>query len=178
MYASYCATPTGDRIAILGRTRTDVAGIVQAADGDRPNLALAPAPAIAATPRDGTILYVEVGLPLGKLLQGSPVAKAAEGVERITLELGERAGNIFVEAKLRAKDRKQARRVADIVNGARAFVSNLGLMEQLPLAVQDVYDGLLAEVQGSDVRLGFELAARDVAYLLEELRDELGAALR
>lgn len=173
VYASYHATPNGDRVAILGRTAGDVARVVKAADGELPRLADAPRPAIDAAPRAGTFLYVEVGLPLGGLLGDSPVALVANNIERTTLELGERDGKVFAEMKVRAKDRDAARRVADIVNGARAFLSNLGLVEQLPLPVQDLYDGLVAEVSGSDVRFGLAMSPRDIEYLLDELRTEL-----
>lgn len=173
VYGSFHATPNGDRVAIIGRTAEDVARVVRAADGDAPGLNQASAPAIDAAPRAGTFLYLEVGLPLGKLLQETPVAKVANGVQRLTIELGEADGKIFVEAKVRAKDRSNARRIADLVNGARAVVTNLGLLDRVPPPVQDLYDGLMAEVEGSDVRLGFKMSARDLTYMLGELREQM-----
>lgn len=173
VYGSFFSTPNGDRVAILGKTSDDVVRVVRAAEGEAPRLAEAPQPAIDATPRAGAFCYVEVGLPFGKLLAGTPAATFANGVERLTVELGEHDGKIFIELKARAKDRNVARRIADVVNGARALVSNFGLMEQMPFAVQDLYDGLIAEVQGNDVRIGLDIPARDLVYMLGELKSEL-----
>jgi len=173
VFGSFFATPNGDRVAILARTPGDVARVVQAAEGGAPRLAEAQQPAILAAPRAGTFLYAEVGLPFGELLAHTPVAGVANGVERLTLELGEHDGKIFIELKARAKDRNVARRIADVLNGARALVSNFGLLEQVPFAVQDLYDGLIAEVQGNDVRIGLDIPARDLVYMLGELKSEL-----
>lgn len=173
VFGSFFATPSGDRVAILARTPSDVVRVVQAAEGAVPRLAEADRPAIAASPRAGAFCYVEVGLPFGELLANTPAATVANGVERLTIELGEHDGKIFIELKARTKDRNVARRIADVVNGARALVSNFGLIEQMPFAVQDLYDGLIAEVQGNDVRLGLDLPARDLVYMLGELKSEL-----
>jgi hypothetical protein len=173
VFASLFATPNGDRVAILAKTPKDVVRVVQAAEGGAPRLAEATRPAIDASPRPGAFWYVEVGLPFGELLADTPVATVANGVERLTIELGEHDGKIFIELKARAKDRNVARRIADVINGARALVSNFGLMEQMPFAVQDLYDGLIAEVQGNDVRIGLDMPGRDLVYMLEELKTEL-----
>jgi len=173
VFASYYATPDGDRVAILAKTPSDVVRVVQAAEGSTPRLAAADRPRVVATPRAGAFCYVEVGLPFGELLANTPVATVANGVERLTIELGEHDGKVFIELKARTKDRNVARRIADVVNGARALVSNFGVMEKMPFAVQDLYDGLIAEVQGNDVRLGLDLPARDLVYMLSELKSEL-----
>lgn len=173
VFGSVFSTPNGDRVAVLARTPSDVVRVVQAADGDAPRLAEAARPAIDATPRPGAFLYAEVGLPFGKLLANTPAATVANGVERLTVELGEHDGKIFIELTARAKDRNVARRIADVLNGARALVSNFGLMEQMPFAVQDLYDGLIAEVHGNDVRVGLDIPARDLVYMLGELQSEL-----
>jgi hypothetical protein len=173
VFGSFFATPNGDRVAVLARTPNDVVRVVQAADGEAPRLAEAARPAIDATPRAGAFCYVEVGLPFGELLANTPAAFVANGVERLTIELGEHDGKIFIELKARAKDRNVARRIADVVNGARALVANFGVMEQMPFAVQDLYNGLIAEVQGNDVRIGLDIPARDLVYMLGELQSEL-----
>jgi hypothetical protein len=173
VYGSFFSTPNGDRVAILAKTPSDVVRVVQAAEGEAPRLAEAAQPAILATPRAGAFCYVEVGLPFGELLANTPAATVANGVERLTIELGEHDGKIFIELKARAKDRNVARRIADVINGARALVSNFGLIDHMPFAMQDLYDGLIAEVQGNDVRVGLDIPARDLVYMLGELESEL-----
>jgi len=179
LVGSFHATPAGERVAILGRTVADVTGVIRAADGVAPRLADVAAPAIAATPRQGTFFYLEVGLPVPALLEsfdvelpgGDRVARLANGVQRLRIELGEAAGgDVFLELRVSTKDRRDARRIADAINGARAFISNFGLLEQLPFAAQDLYEGLIAEVEGNDVRLGLEIPPRDLTFMLQELR--------
>jgi hypothetical protein len=181
--ASTFATPVGDRVTILAKKGVDVVRVVRAADGDEPRLAQAERPRIQATPRPGTFLYVEAALPVNRMLDGTPFAKAAEGVERITIQMGEERGEgaegkLFFGATIRTRDGREARRVADVLNGARAFLANFGVLDRMPPAAMDLYDGIVAEVHGEDVELGFTMKASDLEYLVEELADEVGARLR
>ncbi len=170
LFAANFATPNGDRVAILGRDPEHVTRVVHAADGVAPRLTDSNQPAVDAAPSSGAVLYLEVGLPFERLLEDTPAALAGRYAQRLTVELGERDGRAFFEARVRTKDRNDARKLADLISGARALAGNLGLIEQLPLPLQDLYDGLIAEVRGGDVRLGMELPRKDLLYLMRELQ--------
>jgi len=170
LYSASFATPNGDRVAILGRAPEHVTRVVLAADGVAPRLADSQRPAVDAEPSAGTVLYLELALPFERLLEDTPAAIAGQYAQRLTVELGERDGRAFFEARVRTKDRGDARKLADLISGARALAGNLGLIEQLPLPLQDLYDGLIAEVRDGEVRLGLALPRKDLLYLARELQ--------
>lgn len=169
--ASLHATPNGERITVLARDPDDVVRVIRTVEGDAPALADVAAPAIEANPRQGAYFFLELGSPLESRLRGTPVEGAAREVKRLTIQIGEADERFFVEAKVRAGDRESARKVASVVNGMRAFLSMSGAMEQVPLGLQELYDGIAVQLEGDSLRVGFELATRDLAYLLEELHE-------
>jgi len=162
---------SNQRRIVIGQSPDRVVKVARTMLGEAQSLADVDQPAVLAKPRKGSYFYLEVGLPPGELLEGTPASKIASKARRFSVDLGEKGDNVYLHAMVATETEDDAHDVADVINGARSMIALSGILEQIPGAFADVLDDARDRVEGSSVRLSLSIAMADLREGLAELQE-------
>jgi hypothetical protein len=173
-----CLRPgPGDRRQIvLSKTQADLEQALDVLDGKRPSLAGQPQSELYAAPAAGTFVFVaasgileELAGPHGHGIQ--QVSAAARLTKGVRLELGEDAGNLSLDLRLRTEKPEDAQRIQKIFDGLLALP---GLLQGSDTEAGEVLDRLTqairVEALNEVAHVRFQYAAKALFAELQKLQ--------
>ncbi|MEM1451033.1 MAG: hypothetical protein AAF726_21900 [Planctomycetota bacterium] len=157
---------------VVGQNRDRVSKVIRTMLGDANSVADIDGAAVQAQPRKGSYVFVEVGLPFAELLEDTPASRVASKARRFTLDMGQRKDSVFIDAVVESGSDRDARDIADVVNGVRSMVTLSGVLEQIPVGLSEAFEDARAEIDGRSVRMGLSIPIEDLRESLIELQEQ------
>ena len=153
-------------VFVFGARTDDVKKALDVLDGKAASLSGKPCALNAATREGATVIARAIDLRQAKLPIKSPVLK---GVEQLSLEVGERAGESFFQSQVTVANAETAQQIKAVVDGTRALVLLAHCDD--PLA-KTVIEGLSAEQSSKTVTVKFHMGAEKVWEVVKKAVEE------
>lgn len=125
---------------------------------------------VAAKPLKNTFVYFETSedIPgMGQVEQISAVAALAQGLR---FELGEAAGQLFIDLSVTTLNAKDAQNVHSVLQGATALL-NLVMPQEIPAEVRDLVRNLHFGINGNQVGIEFRHDSRELLRIVKRLQE-------
>jgi hypothetical protein len=162
---------TAQRAIVFGTTPQKLEPALEALRGPK---AARRAGALTLATRPGCIAYLEVADVLRELMDRSPASRMANKANHLSMQLSEEGGELTFTAAVQTETEKDARQIAALVNGLKAFLSLVEPGEDVPEGVLDALDRAHATSQDNRVSLRFAVPSDLVDEARRRMRSELG----
>ena len=156
---------------VMGRSEEEITKALQALDGEGATLAGSDSPLVKDLPR-GTF-FRGAAVELGKLRE-RPGFRVLPHLERMTVNVGDREGEYFLDSKLIAEDAETAEQVKNMIEG---FRDALALQKEENSELAELAEALNVSSEKETVTLQWKISLEKLNQLVktaQEMRDRRG----
>ncbi len=129
---------------------------------------------LAASTREGDLVYVDVDAAMAELLGDNPASKLTSKARRLTLQVGQTDDQLTLRAVVVTAEEKDARQIAALVNGLKALLALADPSEEMPKPAYDALMDAQAKADGNTVVLEVSVPKSLLDEARREIRRELG----
>lgn len=129
---------------------------------------------LAASTREGDLVYVDVDAAMADLLGDNPASKLTGKAKRLTLQVGQNEDQLTLRAVVVTAEEKDARQIAALVNGLKALLALADPSEDMPKPAYDALMDAQAKADGNTVVLEVSVPKSLLDEARREIRRELG----